>query len=81
LYDVFLGASAVVFDGITSPGILKVLACREGIAVADDLDVGPMHLATDCLNVVNDLCDGDLGEYSVGGQGQGVTPWRNYLQT
>jgi hypothetical protein len=30
----------------------------------DDLDVGPMHLATDCLNVVKGLHDGDLGETS-----------------
>jgi hypothetical protein len=61
---VFLGASAVVFNGITSPRILEALACREGITVADDLDVGPMHLATGCLNVVKGLRDGDLGEYS-----------------
>jgi hypothetical protein len=64
LYDVFLGASTTVFNGITSSGTLEALACREGITVADDLDVGPMHLVTDCLDVVKGLRDGDLEEYN-----------------
>jgi hypothetical protein len=38
--------------------------CREGLALADDLGVGPLHLATDCLNVVQGLRDGDMGEYN-----------------
>jgi hypothetical protein len=61
---VFLGASAVVFDGVTSPGSLEALACREGLALADDLGVGSLHLATDCLNVVQGLRDEDMGEYN-----------------
>jgi hypothetical protein len=61
---VFLGALAVVFDGVTNPGSLEALACREGLALADDLGIGPLHLATDCLNVVQGLRDGDMGEYS-----------------
>jgi hypothetical protein len=36
----------------------------EGLALADDLGVGPLHLATDCLNVVQGLRDGDMGEYN-----------------
>jgi hypothetical protein len=61
---VFLGASAVVFDGVTSPGSLEALACHEGLALADDLGIGSLHLATDCLNVVQGLHDGDMGEYN-----------------
>jgi ribonuclease HI len=60
----FLGASDVVFDGITSPGTLEALACREGLDVADDLGIGQVHAATDCLEVVKGLQEGSLGVYS-----------------
>jgi hypothetical protein len=37
---VFLGASAVVFEGVTHPGCLEAMACREGMALANDLNIG-----------------------------------------
>jgi hypothetical protein len=61
---VFLGASAVVFDGITHPGSLEALACREDLNTADDLLLGPILVASDCLEVVNGLkgeCWGRFG--------------------
>jgi len=33
----YLGASAVVFVGITDPATLEALACREALALAEDL--------------------------------------------
>jgi hypothetical protein len=44
----YLGASVIVFEGITDPGCLEALACREALALA---------LASDCLAVVKGLHD------------------------
>jgi hypothetical protein len=44
---VFLGASAVVFHGQTTAEMLEVLACREAIALARDLDVRQIKVASD----------------------------------
>jgi hypothetical protein len=54
----FLGATVVVFDGITSPGTLEALACREGLDATDNLRIGQVHAAMDCLEVVKGLQDG-----------------------
>ncbi|XP_051211644.2 uncharacterized protein [Lolium perenne] len=51
----YLGASAMVYEGITDPRCLEALACREALDIADDLLVGPMQVASDCLEVVNAL--------------------------
>jgi ribonuclease HI len=48
----FQGASAVVFDGVTHPGRLEALACREGIALVTDLNIGASVIASDCLEVI-----------------------------
>jgi hypothetical protein len=36
---VFLGASIVVFRGVTEPSTLETLACQEALALAEDLDL------------------------------------------
>ena len=60
----FIGASAVVFKGITEPSILEAYACREALALAEDLVVNKVRIASDCLRVINDLKNpGHLGEY------------------
>jgi ribonuclease HI len=51
----YLGASAMVYEGITDPRCLEALACREALDIADDLLVGPVQVASDCLEVVNAL--------------------------
>ena len=53
----FLGASAMVYEGITDPGSLEALACREALNVADDLLLGTIQVASDCLPVVKGLHD------------------------
>ncbi|KAK1610245.1 hypothetical protein QYE76_033918 [Lolium multiflorum] len=59
----YLGASATVYEGVTSPGILEALACREGLDVADDLGVDAIQVASDCLDVLKGLQGVNLGEY------------------
>lgn len=51
----FLGASAVVLAGVTEPATLKAHACREAMALAEDLHVNKISVASDCLRVVNEL--------------------------
>jgi hypothetical protein len=41
----YLGASAVVFEGVTDPGYLEVMACIESLALSDDLNIGPLKVA------------------------------------
>jgi ribonuclease HI len=60
----YLGASAVVFEGITHPGCLEAMACREALALLDDLHEGPVVIATDCLEVVKGLQEANMGIYS-----------------
>lgn len=43
---VFVGASAVVFEGITDPEILEALACSEALALATDLHLTKIKVGT-----------------------------------
>jgi ribonuclease HI len=60
----FLGASAVVYDGITDPGCLEAMACRESLALAADLNIGDVKIASDCMEVVQGLTGSSLGRFS-----------------
>ena len=51
----FLGASAVSISGITEPGILEALACREALSLAADLQLQHICIASDCLEVIKGL--------------------------
>lgn len=51
----FMGASAVVMTGMTDPETMEVLACREGLALAQDLLMGRIRLASDCSNAVGSI--------------------------
>jgi hypothetical protein len=46
---VYLGASAIVYEGISNPSTLEVLACREALALAEDLGLSRIHIASDCF--------------------------------
>jgi hypothetical protein len=61
---VYLGASVVVFEGVTDPGCLQAMACREAHALAADLLVGNITMGLDCLDVVKGLHGQHLGVYS-----------------
>ena len=38
-HGLFLGSSALVIPGIWDPATLEAMACREGIALAEDLNI------------------------------------------
>ena len=61
---VFLGASVVVLEGITDAEIAKALAYREGLALAKDIHVQKLRLASDCANVIRNIKGGSMGTYS-----------------
>jgi hypothetical protein len=44
----FLGASAIIIDGVADPEIAKAAACREGLALSSDLACRKVTLASDC---------------------------------
>lgn len=51
----YLGASALVFQGVTDPTSLEALACREAMALAADLVQNRIVIASDCKQVVVDI--------------------------
>lgn len=59
----FLGASALVADGITNTEIIKLIMCRVGLALASELVLQRFRLASDNLNVIRSLKEGSLSTY------------------
>ena len=57
----YLGASAVAFEGVTHPGCLEAMACREALALVEDLYVGDVTVASDCMEVVKGLQERSMG--------------------
>jgi hypothetical protein len=53
----------MVFDGLTHPGTLEALACREALDLASDLLLGPILVASDCLEIIKGLHDEYLGVF------------------
>ncbi|KAE8801264.1 hypothetical protein D1007_23159 [Hordeum vulgare] len=51
----FLGASAVVIPGMIDPEVLEAHACREAMALAEDMMVPRVRIASDCVRVVEEL--------------------------
>jgi ribonuclease HI len=60
----FLGASAQVIRGVSDPAILEAIACREALALACDLSLTHVHVASDCLEVISGLEGENLGRFS-----------------
>lgn len=50
---IYLGASGVVFLGVTDPATLEVLSCWEALALATDLSLMHIEVASDCKELVN----------------------------
>jgi hypothetical protein len=59
----YLGASALVVPNITDPTVLEALACREGLSLAEDLNLSSIHLATDCQGLVEEIKSGSSAQY------------------
>jgi hypothetical protein len=51
----FLGASVLKIGGINDPAVLEEIACREAMALVEDLYERRVTVATDCLSVVNNM--------------------------
>ncbi|KAE8776225.1 hypothetical protein D1007_51166 [Hordeum vulgare] len=47
----FIGPSTMVFHGVTEPAMLEAHACREAIALAEDMVITKVRIASDCLSV------------------------------
>ena len=60
---VFLGASSVTVSGLSDPETPEVLACREGLALASDLLLQKVRLASDCANAVRSIKGEAFGPY------------------
>ena len=59
----FMGASALTLSGDYSPATLEAMACREALALAQDLDLRKICVASDCLEVINNLHQPYFGVY------------------
>ena len=58
-----MGSSALVITGITDVATLEVLACREGLALAEDLLVQDFIIASDSKQVITDIEKASKGNY------------------
>lgn len=54
----YLGSSVVVYLGVTDSMILETYACREALALAEDLAIHDILVASDCQGVVSDIMKG-----------------------
>jgi hypothetical protein len=61
----FLGASALTIQGIVDPTILEAMACREALALAENLYLQKVVVASDCLTVIGDMEKPFEGSYSM----------------
>ena len=59
----FQGASVLVMEGVLSPETAEAMACREGLALAKDLALQKILIATDCANVVRSIQGPGMGTY------------------
>ena len=60
-----MGASALTIPGIVDPVTLEAIACREALALARDLLLTRVTVASDCLAVVNNINQPFAGSYSM----------------
>jgi ribonuclease HI len=59
----FLGASALTLNVGYSPATLEAMACREALALAQDLNIQKICVASDCLEVIKNLTQPYDGRY------------------
>jgi hypothetical protein len=55
-----MGASVMVIEGITDPLILGTIACREALALAEDIALTKLLVGSDCASVVTDIRGGSM---------------------
>ena len=57
-HGMFLGASAVIFEGLLDPTTLEAQACNEALALAADLHAQSVCVASDSLEVITNIHTG-----------------------
>jgi ribonuclease HI len=60
---VFLGASALIYTGVTETETLEALGCKEACDLARDIYASRVRVASDCKMVVQNLEQGTRGVY------------------
>ncbi|XP_073355316.1 uncharacterized protein [Aegilops tauschii subsp. strangulata] len=60
----YLGASAVTFDNLVDAAGLEAHACSEALALAKDLNISRVIIASDCLQVVSDINGRTMNAYT-----------------
>jgi ribonuclease HI len=61
----FMGASSLTVDGLSDPAVLEAMACREALALVQDMQLQKITVASDCLSVINNLSTTFCGSYSM----------------
>lgn len=61
----YLGASAVVFDGLVDAPSLEAQACNEALALAQNLNLSHMVIASDCMQVISDINRAALSSFAL----------------
>jgi hypothetical protein len=59
------GASTLTISGLDNPATLEVVACRKALALAQDLSLSRVCVASDCLEVIRNLQQPYMGAYSI----------------
>ena len=59
----YLGSSALVVEGVTDPASLEAMTCREALALAEDLGIQNLVVASDCQQVASDINKNAKGMY------------------
>jgi ribonuclease HI len=62
---VFVEASSLTIRDIDDPATTETLACREALALAEDLQLQKVAIASDCLSVINNMERQFAGSYSM----------------
>ena len=60
---IFQGASTVFFKNINDPEVLETLAIREAMAIAEDLYIHKIYVASDCKIAVDAIKGGTSASY------------------
>ena len=51
----FIACSALVVQNVSDPETLEAMACLEALALAEDCRINKVLVASDCLNVINNI--------------------------
>ena len=60
-----MGSLAVTFDGLVDAASLEALACSEALALAKDLNLSPVIIGSDCMQVVSYIREKVLSSYAI----------------